>query len=213
MTRIKCCGITRAEDALLAARLGVDAIGLIFTARSRRCLTPAQGAAIRACVPAPVRVVALFMDDDAAFVRDVYAQVQPDLLQFHGRESDDWCAQFGIRYFKAIGMADGDAALRELHAYPRAYALLLDGHGAGEGGGRGQGFDWSRIPPELAQPVILAGGLHAGNVAAAIRQAQPWAVDVSSGVECAPGIKDAARLEAFVAAVREADGMRVCTPE
>jgi len=202
MTRIKCCGMTRVEDALLAARLGVDAIGLVFTARSKRRVSLEQARAIRRALPPFVDAVALFMGDEAALVDEVIAVVQPDLLQFHGDETDDWCAQFDRRYLKAIAMGEGAAALPRLHGYPRAAALLLDGHAAGEAGGSGKAFDWSLLPRDLAQPVILAGGLHAGNVGAAIRAARPWAVDVASGVESAPGIKDAAKLAAFVGAVR-----------
>ncbi|SFS03076.1 phosphoribosylanthranilate isomerase [Dyella sp. OK004] len=204
MTRIKCCGMTRIEDAMLAAQLGADAIGVIFTARSKRRVDIAQARAIRAALPPFVSTVVLFMDDEAALVREVIDAVQPDLLQFHGNESDAWCAQFGHRYLKAIAMGDGAAALPRLHDYPGAAALLLDGHGLGEAGGSGKAFDWSLMPADLKQPLILAGGLTADNVAAAVRIARPWAVDVSSGIESAPGIKDPAKMAAFVQAVRAA---------
>ncbi|WNL47684.1 phosphoribosylanthranilate isomerase [Dyella sp. BiH032] len=203
MTRIKCCGMTRAEDAQLAAQYGADAIGVIFTARSKRQVGIAQAKAICAALPPFVSTVALFMDDEAAYVREVLKEVQPDLLQFHGDESDDWCAQFGHRYLKAIAMGEGASALPRLRAYPRAAGLLLDGHGLGEAGGSGKAFDWSLMPTDLAQPLILAGGLSAANVAHAIRVAQPWAVDVSSGIESAPGIKDAEKMYAFIEAVRQ----------
>lgn len=202
--RIKCCGMTRIEDALMAARLGVDAIGLVFAARSKRRVAIEQARAIRRALPPFVDTVALFMDNDAALVDAVIDAVQPELLQFHGGETDAWCAQFNRRYLKAIAMGDGAAALPRLRDYPGACALLLDGHAAGEAGGSGKAFDWSLLPRDLAQPVVLAGGLHAGNVAAAVRAARPWAVDVASGVESAPGIKDADKLAAFVAAVRVA---------
>ncbi|MDO1530572.1 phosphoribosylanthranilate isomerase [Fulvimonas sp. R45] len=205
MTRIKCCGMTRAEDALLAARLGADAIGMVFTGRSRRRVGIAQAQAIRQALPPFVTTVALFMDDDAGFVDEVAVAVQPDLLQFHGGEDDGWCAQFGRPWLKAIAMGEGASALAQLQAHPGATGLLLDGHGLGEPGGSGRRFDWSLMPRELAQPLILAGGLHAGNVGEAIRAARPWAVDVASGVESAPGIKDPERLAAFIAAVRAAD--------
>lgn len=205
MTRIKCCGMTRIEDALLAAQLGADAIGLVFTARSKRRVSLQQAQAIRRALPPFVDAVALFMDDETAFVEEVIEAVQPDLLQFHGDEADEWCAQFGQRYLKAIAMGEGAAALPHLRDYPRAAALLLDGHAAGEAGGSGKAFDWSLLPHDFAQPLILAGGLHAGNVGAAIRAARPWAVDVASGVESAPGIKDAGKLQDFIAAVRAAD--------
>ena len=205
MTRIKCCGMTRVEDALLAARLGADAIGMVFTARSRRQVSLEQALAIRRVLPPFVTTVALFMDDAPARVEEVIAAVNPDLLQFHGAESDAECARFGRRYLKAIAMGDGESALPRLHEFPGASALLLDGHGFGAAGGSGRSFDWTRMPRALHQPLILAGGLRADNVGGAIRLARPWAVDVASGVESAPGIKDATRLADFVAAVRVAD--------
>jgi len=210
VTRIKCCGMTRVEDALLAARLGADAIGLVFTARSKRQVTLARAREIVAALPPFIATVALFMDDAAALVRQVVDEVDPALLQFHGDEGDDWCARFDRPFVKAIAMGDGAAALPRLRDYPRAAGLLLDGHAPGEAGGSGKAFDWSLLPCNLAQPLILAGGLHAGNVGDAVRAARPWAVDVASGVESAPGIKDAARLEAFIRAVRAADAEQAC---
>jgi phosphoribosylanthranilate isomerase len=205
MTRIKCCGMTRVEDALLAARLGADAIGLVFTARSKRQVSFDQARAIRQALPPLVSTVALFMDDDAGRVQQVIDTVQPDLLQFHGSERDDWCAQFGLRYLKAIAMGAGVTALPQLRAYPGAAGLLLDGHGLGEAGGSGKAFDWSLMPKDLLQPLMLAGGLTPGNVAEAIRIARPWAVDVASGIESAPGIKDPQKMADFIHAVRWAD--------
>lgn len=202
MTRIKCCGMTRVEDALLATQLGADAIGLVFTARSPRRVSLAQATQIRQALPPFVSAVALFMDDDEALVREVIDAVQPDLLQFHGLESDPWCAQFGRRYLKAIAMGEGASALLRLHDFPQASGLLLDGHGLGEAGGSGRTFDWSQMPGGLAQPLILAGGLTADNVAQAIRIARPWAVDVASGIEISPGIKDAGKMAALIDAVR-----------
>ncbi len=202
--RIKCCGMTRVEDALLAAALGADAIGVIFTARSKRQVSLAQAQAIRRALPPFISMVALFMDDDAALVETVIDGLQPDLLQFHGREPATWCAQFGRRYLKAIAMGEGAAALPQLRQYPGAAGLLLDGHGLGEAGGSGRAFDWSLMPKELTQPLILAGGLRPDNVAQAVRIARPWAVDVSSGIESAPGIKDPAKMAAFIAAARQA---------
>lgn len=201
MTRIKCCGMTRIEDALLAAQLGVDAIGVVLTARSKRRVTIAQAQAIVRALPPFVTSVTLFMDDDAAFVREAIDAIQPDLVQFHGDESDDWCAQFGRRYLKAIAMGEGAAVLPSLHRYPGASGLLLDGHGLGEAGGSGRAFDWSLMPRGLTQPLILAGGLTPANVGDAIRIAHPWGVDVASGIESAPGIKDARKLADFIAAV------------
>jgi phosphoribosylanthranilate isomerase len=207
MTRIKTCGITRTEDALLAARLGVDAIGFVFTRRSKRFIEPAAAAAIVARLPPFVDVVALFMDDDATWVRHVAAVVQPGCLQFHGTETAAFCDGFERRYLKAIAMGEGHAALARLRDYPRAAGLLLDGHGLGEPGGSGETFDWSLMPHDLAQPLILAGGLVADNVARAIALAKPWAVDVSSGIEVSPGIKDRAKMERFVAAVRRSQDL------
>lgn len=204
MTRIKCCGMTRVEDAVLAAELGADAIGLIFTGRSRRRVGIDQARAITRALPPLVTTVALFMDEDAAFVEEVVAAVQPALLQFHGAERDAWCAQFGRPYLKAVAMGEGADALPRLHAFPGAAGLVLDGHGLGEAGGSGRAFDWSLMPRDLAQPLILAGGLHPGNVAEAIRTARPWGVDVSSGIESAPGIKDPAAMRDFIEAVRGA---------
>ena len=205
MTRIKCCGMTRSEDALLAAQLGADAIGVVLTGRSRRRVSLRQAREIVRALPPFVGSVALLMDDEAPFVREVIEVVQPALLQFHGNESDAWCAQFGVPYLKAVAMGEGAAALPRLREYPLAAGLLLDGHAPGEAGGSGKTFDWSLLPDAREQPLILAGGLHAGNVAAAIRAARPWAVDVASGIESAPGIKDAQRLAAFIQAVRAAE--------
>lgn len=204
MTRIKCCGMTRAEDALLAARLGADAIGLVFTPRSPRALSLAQARAIHDALPPFVSVVALFMDDRAEWVREVIDAIQPDLLQFHGAEPDEWCAQFGRPFVKAIAMGEGESALAHLRDYPQATALLLDGHGLGEAGGSGKAFDWSLVPAQTSQSLILAGGLNPDNVARVVRLARPWAVDVASGIESSPGIKDAAKMERFIAAVRNA---------
>lgn len=201
MTRIKCCGLTRIDDVQLAARLGADAVGFVMTVRSKRFVDAATAARLRDAVPPYVTVVALVMDDEPAFIDDLLRVVRPDMLQFHGTETDDECAAFGVRYTKAIAMGEGEGALSRLRAFPRAAGLLLDGHGLGEQGGSGQAFDWSLMPHDLAQPLILAGGLTAGNVGEAIRVARPWAVDVSSGIESSPGLKDAAKMERFISAV------------
>ncbi len=203
MTRIKCCGMTRVEDAVLAAQLGADAIGLVFTSRSRRRVSVEQARAIRLALPPLVHTVALFMDDDPALVEQVLVQVEPDLLQFHGNESDQACSRFGHPFIKAVAMGEGAAALPRLRQYPHAAALLLDGHGQGQAGGSGQRFDWSLMPRELAQPLMLAGGLDPDNVIDAIRTVRPWAVDVASGIEASPGIKDPAKMKRFIAAVRQ----------
>jgi len=202
MTRIKCCGMTRVADALLAAQLGADAIGVVMTSHSKRQVSLAQARAIVDAMPPFVTTVALCMDDDVEFVRAVVETVRPSLLQFHGSERDEWCAQFDKPYLKAIAMGEGAAALLQLRAFPRAVGLLLDGHGLGEAGGSGKTFDWSLMPHDLQQPLILAGGLTPLNVQAAIQVARPWAVDVSSGIESAPGIKEPGKLRDFVSAVR-----------
>jgi len=202
MTRIKCCGMTRVEDALLAAELGADAIGVVLTARSKRQVSLRQARAIVEAMPPFVTTVALCMDDEANLVQEIIDTVRPSMLQFHGNESDEWCKQFGQPYLKAIAMGEGAAALYQLHDHPHAAGLLLDGHGLGEAGGSGKLFDWSLMPRDLKQPLLLAGGLTPQNVAAAIHIAQPWAVDVSSGIESAPGIKDHGKMREFIAAVR-----------
>lgn len=197
--------MTRVEDAILAARLGADAIGVVFTARSKRRVTLARAREIIDALPPFVDSVALFMDDDAALVQQVINDVRPTLLQFHGAESDTWCMQFDRPFLKAIAMGEGASGLARLRDYPHAAAVLLDGHVPGEAGGTGKTFDWSLLPKNLTQPLILAGGLHPDNVGDAVRALHPWAVDVASGVEAAPGIKDPKRLEAFIRAVRMAD--------
>ncbi|WP_298191953.1 phosphoribosylanthranilate isomerase [Metallibacterium sp.] len=195
-SRVKICGITRAEDARLAAALGADAIGLIFTPRSPRCLTLAQALAIRAALPPLVAIVALFMDAPAAEVIEVSAALRPDLLQFHGAEDDTCCTGFGRPWFKALAMREAGDVPARMAQYPHAAGFVLDGHAIGEPGGQGQGFDWAQLPP-LTTPWFLAGGLTADNVARAVRFARPWGVDVSSGVESAVGIKDAHKLQQF----------------
>jgi len=202
MTRIKCCGLTRVDDVQRAARLGADAVGFVMTRRSKRFVDPVAAAALRDAVPPFVTTVALVMDDTPEYVAEVVRVLRPDMLQFHGAETDEDCAAFGVRYLKAIAMGEGEAALTRLRAYPRAAGLLLDGHGLGELGGSGKRFDWSTMPWDIAQPLVLAGGLTADNVGEAVRIARPWGVDVSSGIESSPGIKDGDKMERFISAVR-----------
>lgn len=207
-TRIKFCGITRREDAVDAVALGVDAIGMVFARRSPRFVDPERAASIRAAVPPLVSVVALFLDDDPEWVRLVEHAVRPDLLQFHGGEPAGYCEGFDTAYLKAVAMA-GDGDLRvQLDAHPRASGFLLDGHAPGEAGGTGRRFDWSRAPAGSDRPLLLAGGLEAGNVGEAIARVRPWGVDVSSGIERSPGVKDAGRMSDFVRAVHAADRLR-----
>lgn len=205
-TRIKICGVTRIEDALLACELGADAIGMVMTPTSPRCVSIERARAIRDAMPGFVDAVVLAHDLPAATVRAIIDGVRPDLLQFHGLESAAFCASFGLRYLKAVGMA-GELDVRALAAdHAQAAGFVLDGHPPGQQGGQGRTFDWSRVPRDLGRPVILAGGLHAGNVGDAIRAVCPWAVDLASGVESAPGIKDPGKLRAFFAAVAAAGG-------
>ncbi|MCE7951730.1 MAG: phosphoribosylanthranilate isomerase [Xanthomonadales bacterium PRO7] len=206
-TRIKFCGITRAEDALAAVALGVDAIGLVLTRKSPRSIAPLQAREIRRTLPPFVTTVALLMDDEPGFIADAIATVQPDLLQFHGRETQDECLRFEMPYLKAIAM-NGDNAPAQMHEHTAAVGFVFDAHAPGGQGGSGRVFDWSRIPRDLMRPLILAGGLNLANVAEAIATVAPYAMDVSSGIEAAPGIKDAARMRAFVDAVRAADAAR-----
>ena len=204
-TRIKFCGMTRAEDVRLAVELGVDYIGLVFAPRSPRRLLLGQARMLRELVPEEIAVVALVMDNTPAEIEALIENVRPDLLQFHGGETDAFCAGFGLPFLKAIAMAseDEDASVRAAE-FPSAYGYLLDGHAKGEQGGSGQRFDWKRVP-QLEKPVFLAGGLTSENVATAIRTARPWGVDVSSGIESAPGIKNPDRMRFFLDEARRAD--------
>jgi phosphoribosylanthranilate isomerase len=203
-TRIKVCGITRSEDLQAAVRAGADAIGLVFYPPSPRCLSLEKARALAAAVPPFVTPVALFVNAQAAEVREVLERVRPAMLQFHGEESPQFCAQFGVPYIKACRMKPGVDLLEYLRPFAGAAGWLLDSHVA-EYGGVGESFDWSLVPAERSHPIVLSGGLHSGNVREAVRRVRPWAVDVSSGVESAKGIKDAAKIAAFVAEVRNAD--------
>ncbi|TAM94214.1 MAG: phosphoribosylanthranilate isomerase [Rhodanobacteraceae bacterium] len=204
-TRVKMCGITRIEDALLACELGADAIGMVVTPSSPRCVTLEQACAIRSALPAFVDAVVLMHDLPAERVRAIIEGVRPDCVQFHGLEDAAFCESFGVRYTKAVGMAGGLDVLAIAAEHAQAVGFVLDGHPPGQQGGQGKTFDWSRIPRDFSRPVILAGGLNAANVSDAIRSVRPWAVDLASGVESSPGIKDAARMRAFFAAVRAVD--------
>jgi phosphoribosylanthranilate isomerase len=202
-TRVKICGITRTADAAAAARAGADAIGLVFYPPSPRFLSVERAREIRDALPPFVQTVALFVNADAAQVSQVIGRVHPAMLQFHGDESPEFCAQFGLPYVKACRMRKGVSALEYLRPFSQAAAWLFDSH-VPEYGGVGESFDWSLIP-ETGKPVILSGGLSTTNVAEAIRRVRPWGVDVSSGVESAKGVKDAAKIAAFMREVRNAD--------
>jgi phosphoribosylanthranilate isomerase len=200
---VKICGITRPADALAAAGAGADAIGLVFYPPSPRYLSVERAREIRDALPPFVQSVALFVNADAAQVSQVIGRVHPAMLQFHGDEAPDFCAQFGLPFVKACRVKAGVSALEYLRPFSHAAAWLFDSH-VPEYGGVGESFDWSLVPA-TDKPVILSGGLSRDNVAQAIRRVRPWGVDVSSGVESAKGIKDAARISAFIAEVRHAD--------
>jgi phosphoribosylanthranilate isomerase len=205
-TRIKICGITRTQDARAAAEAGADAIGLVFYPPSPRYVSTERAAEIRDALPPFVQTVALFVNADAAQVAQVLGRVRPALLQFHGEETPEFCAQFGMPFVKACRVRPGVDALEYLRPYSRAAAWLFDSH-VPEYGGIGESFDWSLLPAagRLERSVILSGGLARENVAEAIRRVRPWGVDVSSGVESAKGVKDGAKIAAFIAEVRNAD--------
>jgi phosphoribosylanthranilate isomerase len=204
-TRIKICGLTRPEDVVAAVEAGADAIGLVFYPPSPRYVTPARAAELVARVPPFVTTVGLFVDPAPDFVREVLAQVPLQLLQFHGDECEADCARFGRNWIKVARMKPGIDLVKFCALHPRASGILLDAFVDGYGGS-GKVFDWSLIPAGLGRPLILSGGLDADNVVEAVRRVRPWAVDVSSGVEAGKGIKDAARIAAFIAGVRRADG-------
>lgn len=204
-TRIKICGITRPEDAQRAAELGADAIGLIFYERSPRHVGLREAEAIVRALPPFVTTVGLFVDAPAADVQTVLAEIPLDLLQFHGAESATYCRSFPRPYIKAIAAAPGVDLLQSAAVHDAARGILIDAYVPGVHGGSGVTADWSLIPSPYPRPIVLAGGLHPANVAEAIRAVRPWAVDVSSGVERAKGVKDHDKLAAFVRGVRDAD--------
>lgn len=204
-TRVKICGIRDPRMAEAAARAGADAIGLVFHDASPRAVTVEAAAEVARAVPAFVTVVGLFVDRDPGFVRAVLDRVPLGMLQFHGEEPPAYCAGFGLPWMRAVRVGPGVDLVECDHRFSLASALLLDAQVPGLHGGTGTAFDWSLIPPGLGRPVVLSGGLDAGNVGRAIAAVKPWAVDVSSGVESARGVKDAALVEGFVRSVRDAD--------
>lgn len=201
VVRSKICGITRIEDALIAAEAGADAIGLVFYAKSPRAVSIQQARDIVAALPAFVTTVGLFVNASCEELNDVLAGVALDLLQFHGDESPAECESYQRPYIKALRVKPGDDIAQLAAPYAKARGILLDTYVPGVPGGTGAAFDWSLVPSGLPQPVILAGGLSAANVQAAIEQVCPYAVDVSGGVEAGKGIKDAAKIRAFMQAV------------
>lgn len=207
-TRIKLCGFTRPGDVRLACELGVDAIGMVFAHGSRRQVSLPLAERLQQAMAPLTSLVALFMNNPAGEVAAVTARLMPHLLQFHGNEEDAFCRSFGLPYIKAVALGGGRAPLDMaalIERWPNAVAFLLDGHAPGAAGGSGQPFDWSRLGERFNRPVMVAGGLDAGNVATLVQHYRPWAVDAASGVELAPGIKDGEKMRRFVAAVRKAD--------
>lgn len=196
--RVKICGITRSEDMHAACNAGADALGFVFYAKSPRNLEIAQAAELVRAMPPFVQSVGLFVNAEAEFVHSVLKAVPLDLLQFHGDESPEYCCQFGRPYLKAVRVRPGIDLLKYALDFADARALLLDAYVPGVPGGTGERFDWSLIPASLPKSIVLSGGLNPDNVAEAASAVSPWAVDVSSGVEAAPGIKDADKLTAFI---------------
>jgi phosphoribosylanthranilate isomerase len=196
--RVKICGITRVEDALNAVAQGADAIGLVFYKPSPRNVEIEQAIEIANKIPAFVTAVALFVNAEPDFVRKVISEVKLDLLQFHGDETPQECASYGMPFIKAIRVKSDTNLVQCAKDFSASKALLLDTFTDGVAGGTGHVFDWNLIPAALDKPVILAGGLTAQNVAQAINQVKPYAVDVSGGVEVSKGIKDAEKIAAFM---------------
>jgi len=204
MTRVKMCGITRSQDGIAAAEAGADAIGLVFYAKSPRNVGLDQAAGIARALPPFVTTVALFVNPQPSEVEAVLRQVRPDVLQFHGEETPEFCRSFGVPYLKAARVRPQTDLLQFAAIYADAQGLLLDAWSETGHGGTGERFDWNMIPESLPKPIILAGGLSPANVRQAIGLVHPWAVDVSSGVEASKGIKDAALIAAFMKEVKNA---------
>jgi phosphoribosylanthranilate isomerase len=204
-TRIKICGIREALHGVVAADAGADAVGLVFYRESPRFVTPGTAANVVAMLPPFVNAVGLFVDASEGKIRDTLKEVQLDCLQFHGDETPEFCASFGVPYIRAVPMKEGTSLLEWAGRFSSARALLVDAHVPGIPGGTGQTIDWSAIPRDLPTPLILSGGLDAENVGRAIRAVGPWAVDVSSGVEATRGTKDPRKIVEFIRSVQRED--------
>jgi phosphoribosylanthranilate isomerase len=198
ITRVKICGITNSADAQLASEYGADAIGLVFYPPSPRFVTLKQAKEITRSLPPFLKVVALFVDAQREEIKTILAQVDIDLIQFHGKESSDFCASFSRPYVKAIRMQEGIDLFQFEKDYASARGLLLDTYKKGIPGGTGTAFNWQQIPEGLTKPIILAGGLEPENVGRAIQSVNPYAVDVSGGIEATHGIKDHNKLAEFM---------------
>jgi phosphoribosylanthranilate isomerase len=204
-TRVKICGITRAEDAGAVVEYGADALGLVFYPDSPRYVAMQRARAITDSVAPLVTIVGLFVNPSPDAVRAVLGAVPLGLLQFHGTEANDDCKQFGVPFIKSIAVRDGLDVLSHMRGYPDAAGFILDAWQPQTHGGGGETFDWDRVPDNPPAPVILAGGLRPENVSLAIRSTRPYAVDVSSGVESAKGIKSAEKIAAFMKGVAHSD--------
>jgi phosphoribosylanthranilate isomerase len=205
MTRIKICGLTRIEDVIFAVHSGADALGLVFYDKSPRHVSIEQAVELTEVIFPFVTLVGLFVNASVETVRGVLESVPLDVLQFHGEEDPEYCAQFGRPYLKALRVKDGLDLVQCAEKYSGAQGLLLDAYVEGMHGGTGATFDWALIPHDLPLPVILSGGLNANNVADGIRKVRPYAVDISSGVEISKGLKDAAKMAAFIDEVNKVD--------
>lgn len=205
--RVKICGITRAEDALVAVQHGADAIGFVFWRQSTRFISPAHAREIVLRLPPFVNVVGVYVDPSPEWVEETSITAGLNLLQFHGEETPEFCNQFKLPYIKALRVRREMNLLQYAELYQNAKGLLLDAYTAGMPGGTGQVFDWSLIPTDFPLPLVLSGGLNSDNVVNAIRQVRPWAVDVSSGVEAAKGIKDVNKISAFMQGVKNCEDL------
>lgn len=204
-TRIKICGLRNIDDAIVAVEAGADAIGLVFHKPSPRYIAPLEAIQLRASLPAFVSVTALFLNEDRSWIAEIIDLLKPDILQFHGSESPLECEHWGRPYIKAIPMGSVADATAYAARFERAQGFLMDSNVAGRQGGSGDTFDWTMIPSSFPHPLILAGGLTPDNVAAAVKQVHPYAVDVSSGVESARGIKDSGLIRQFCNEVKRVD--------
>ncbi len=205
-TRVKFCGITRQADAAFAVRLGVDALGFVFHPKSPRYIEPADAGGIISGLPPFVTSVGLFVDHSHDEVEEIISQSSIDLVQFHGDESPEFCEQISRPYFKAVRVKDETDINGIAASYRFARGLLLDAYVAGIPGGSGERFDWSKVPTDLTLPIIMAGGLNSGNVAEVVQRLRTSGVDVSSGIETSPGLKDEQQMQSFMTTVKTTDG-------
>ena len=205
-TRVKICGITNLHDAEIAVDAGTDAIGMVFYPQSPRSISTSDAREIVDSMPPFVTTVGLFVNSSAQQVKEVLSVVTLDLLQFHGDEDEEFCKHFKRPYIKAVRVQADTDLHRLCQQYASAKGLLVDSYKPGIPGGTGETFDWAMIPRDLPLPLVLAGGLNAENVNAAVVSVKPWAVDVGSGVELSPGFKDSAKIAGFMRAVANSSG-------